>query len=96
MNITDCIQNAIVREFPDLVVSFSENDIEPFIIFVDNIPFVSDFLIVSAVEDLIGQCVGSKTLVSLDLHVDYATSAANAKYVIKLDDDFSADIAAEE
>lgn len=82
MNITDCIKNAIVREFPELVVTCSDAEDDPLIVYVENIPSKADWLIFGAVGDLIGQCVGQTSLVSLTLQVSPVIPISNAKYVV--------------
>lgn len=83
MNITDCIKNAIVREFPELVVTTTvEADNDPLVIYIDNIPSKADWLIFGAVGDLIGQCVGDTSLVQLTMQVFPEMTTANAKYVV--------------
>jgi len=83
MNITDCIKNAIAREFPELIVTTSVDDEGvPLEIYVDNIPTKSDWLIFGAVGDLIGQCVGYTSPVSLTLQAFPEMSPSSGKYTV--------------
>jgi hypothetical protein len=85
MDISECITRNLVREFNYVGVHIGESDENLLAIYVDEIPYGGDALVVTEIAKVIAQCVGHKDLLNMSVQVAPFTETVNATFTVHYD-----------
>ena len=85
MDISECIKRNVVREFNYVGVEVLESDENLLAIFVSEIPYGGDALIVTEIARVIAQCVGHKDLLNMSVQIAPFTETVNATFTVHYD-----------